>query len=154
MSYSIQPLIQEDAQVIAYEWHYEKPYDFYDMEADHEDFLEFVNPNKRKGPYYSLYEAHSLIGFFSAIQTNDTTINLGLGMHPSMTGQGKGQSFLESILSFIKNNFFAEKIELSVATFNKRAIRAYEKVGFKAMDTFMQKTNGSTFEFLKMERKI
>ena len=64
MSYSIKPLTQEEALIIAYKWHYEKPYSFYDMEADQEDFEEFVNPNKRKGPYYSLYEAHFLIGFF------------------------------------------------------------------------------------------
>lgn len=32
----------------------------------------------------------------------------------------------------------------------QRDIKAYEKVGFEEVKTFMQDTNGSSFEFLKM----
>ncbi|MGF2715207.1 GNAT family N-acetyltransferase, partial [Bacillus cereus] len=41
-------------------------------------------------------------------------------------------------------------ITLSVAAFNERAIKVYKKAGFEAVGTFIQKTNGSCFEFLKM----
>lgn len=154
MHYSIKPLTQEEALTIAYEWHYEKPYDFYDMEADEEDLAMFIDPAKRGDRNFSVYASKTLVGFFSVNEFDESTVSLGLGMHPQLTGKGNSEAFLNSIFSFIRENYAYETLSISVATFNKRAIRAYEKVGFKALDTFMQKTNGSTFEFLKMEREI
>ncbi|GGB46182.1 hypothetical protein GCM10011409_24690 [Lentibacillus populi] len=58
--------------------------------------------------------------------------------------------FLVEGLEFANHRYSPEKITLSVATFNQRAIKAYEKTGFKPIGTFMQETNGSKYEFLKM----
>ncbi len=54
-------------------------------------------------------------------------------------------------LDFIQSEYKPYKITLSVATFNQREIKEYRKIGFKDIDTYMQDTNGSTFEFLRME---
>ena len=37
MTYTLQPITQEQAEEIAYNWHYDGKYAFYDMEADEED---------------------------------------------------------------------------------------------------------------------
>lgn len=50
------------------------------------------------------------------------------------------------VLIFVQSRFTPDKITLSVATFNQRAIKVYRKVGFKDIDTFMQDTIGSTYE--------
>lgn len=34
--------------------------------------------------------------------------------------------------------------------FNQRAVKVYQKMGFKEVELFMQETNGSHFEFLIM----
>ncbi|WP_175637235.1 GNAT family N-acetyltransferase [Oceanobacillus sojae] len=57
------------------------------------------------------------------------------------------------VINFIQSEFKPERITLSVATFNQRAIKLYRKIGFKDVATFMQDTNGDTFESLKMEYK-
>ncbi len=92
-----------------------------------------------------------MVAFISCNKVSHRNFEIGLGMRPDLTGKGNGKEFLKATISFIKTEFKPEKITLSVATFNKRAIKLYRKVGFKNVDTIMQETNGSTFEFLKME---
>ena len=41
MEYTYTVMTQEEAEEIAYNWHYEGKYSFYDIEADEEDLAEF-----------------------------------------------------------------------------------------------------------------
>ena len=41
MAYTYTVMTQEEAEEIAYNWHYEGKYSFYDIEADEEDLAEF-----------------------------------------------------------------------------------------------------------------
>jgi len=71
-------------------------------------------------------------------------------MRPDLTGNGNGLGFVQAGLDFAKSKYTPEKITLSVATFNQRAIKIYREIGFDEVDTFMQETNGSSFEFMRM----
>lgn len=93
---------------------------------------------------------YEVIGFFSFDKAPDNTIDIGLGMRPDLTGKGNGLEFLKAGIEFIKTNYKPDNITLSVTIFNQRAIKAYQKIGFKVVNTFIQDTNGSSFEFLKM----
>ncbi|WP_226658992.1 GNAT family N-acetyltransferase [Pseudalkalibacillus hwajinpoensis] len=151
MTYKFEVMTQEQAEDISYNWHYEGEYSFYDMEADEEDLQEFVDPELRGDSKFAVMENSDLIGFFSVTKVNDLTYDIGLGMRPDLTNKGKGLEFSNAGLAFIKKKYNPSKITLSVATFNQRAINVYRKLGFKEVNTFMQDTNGSTFEFMKME---
>lgn len=150
MEYNFEIITQEQAEIIAYNWHYDGEYYFYDMEADKEDLVEFINPEKRDGSTFVVTNKNEIIGFFSFIKVDYNTINIGLGMRPDLTGKGTGQKFLKAGLAFAKSKYTPEKITLSVATFNQRAIKLYLKMGFKEVNTFMQDTNGNSFEFMRM----
>ena len=150
MSYILQPMTQEQAEDIAYNWHYEEPYSFYNMEADEEDLEEFLDPVSRKDEYYVVMEKEKLIGFFSFTFVAPQVMDIGLGMHPNLTGKGKGIDFLKAGLQFAQSMFQPATITLSVATFNKRAIALYKQIGFKELETFNQTTNGGSYEFVKM----
>lgn len=39
---------------------------------------------------------------------------------------------------------------LAVAKFNQRAVKVYQKLGFKILEEYLQKTNGGEYEFYKM----
>lgn len=54
----------------------------------------------------------------------------GVAVHPSFAGRGYGYKMMQEILDFVKNQGFL-RIELSVASFNEKAIRLYEKSGFE-----------------------
>lgn len=151
MIYQFSVLTQEQAEDIAFNWHYDGEYAFYDMEADKEDLEAFLNLEERGNSTFAVTKENELVGFLSISKVDDRMLDIGLGMRPDLTGKGKGIEFLRAGLDFIQTEFKPEKITLSVATFNQRAIKLYRKVGFKDVETFMQDTNGSTFEFLKME---
>ncbi|WP_394218087.1 GNAT family N-acetyltransferase [Halobacillus trueperi] len=145
------PITQQEAEEIA-GWKYPEPYDFYNMTADEDDLELFINPEKRSPHTYSAHKGGSLIGFLTVDLKNHPTVDLGLGMHPDEAGKGLGKSFVESCLRFATERYQAGAFTLSVATFNKRAIAVYERVGFKKKQTFMQATNGGRYEFLSMEK--
>ncbi|MFD2043129.1 GNAT family N-acetyltransferase [Ornithinibacillus salinisoli] len=150
MTYKFKVMTQEQAEKIAFHWHYDGEYSFYDMEADKEDLDDFLNPETRGNSMFAVTKDEELVAFFSVNEVVDTTYDIGLGMRPNLTGGGKGLEFLKTAMDFVISTYEPEKITLSVATFNKRAIKLYRKIGFKDMHTFIQATNGSTYEFLKM----
>ncbi|MGE6415156.1 GNAT family N-acetyltransferase [Planococcus kocurii] len=145
-----QVMTQEQAEEIANHWRYEGQYSFYNMDADQEDLAAFLNPQKCKDSYFVVIKEEQISGFYSFNQITDDVIDIGLGMKPDLTGIGNGLQFLKKGIDFATLTYSPKKITLSVATFNERAITVYKKLGFKEVEYFVQATNGSEFEFLKM----
>lgn len=150
MDYTFKEMTQEQAEEIASKWRYEGEYSFYDISADEEDLVEFLNPETRDDSYYIVKQGDEELGFFS-FAVVEYSVDIGLGMKPEMTGRGLGLDFLKAGLAYAVVKYNPLEITLSVATFNERAIKVYKKVGFEPVETFMQDTNGSRFEFLKMK---
>ncbi|AIQ30606.1 MULTISPECIES: GNAT family N-acetyltransferase [Paenibacillus] len=153
MAVVIRPLTQLQAEDIAYHWHYAGEYSFYDMDADEDDLIEFLDPAGRGDHTYAVSQDDEFIGYFTVQPVEGNICDIGLGMRPDLTGRGAGQAFLKSVLHYVTVNFHPERITLAVATFNARAIKVYLKAGFTAADTYMQNTNGSTYEFMSMVYK-
>ncbi|WP_409250852.1 GNAT family N-acetyltransferase [Bacillus sp. SCS-153A] len=147
--YKFLPMTDETAKEIAYHWNYEGEYSFYNMTEDQEDLEEFLHP-ARSG-YYTVEKNGEIIGYYCFQNSESGSVEIGLGMKPTLTGKGRGLEFVLEGMKFAFANYQPRKLSLSVATFNKRAIGVYEKAGFSPVKTFMQDTNGSTYEFLKME---
>jgi [ribosomal protein S18]-alanine N-acetyltransferase len=144
-------LTQDQAETIA-DWRYEPPYDFYDVRADLHDLEELLDSAKRGNWYFGAHSAAGeLIGYFVFKRTEDV-VGVGLALRPDLTGRGQGQSFLEDGLAFAREQFEPRGFRLSVAEFNRRAIRVYERVGFTQTRTFAHETNGGVYRFVEMER--
>lgn len=132
-------------------WNYEIPYDFYNNEVTFEGLNEMLD-----GSYYTVVdEKEGLAGFFCIGKSAqvpsgnlfeayvDDNIDFGLGMRPDLTGQGLGHEFCTFILQFVQEMFKEVPLRLTVAKFNKRAIRVYEKLGFVKKKEF--RTNYADF---------
>jgi len=153
MHFNFLPMNETHAQAIA-AWHYEGIYSFYDMRQDPEDLAELLDPSNWKDKYFAVLDENStLAGFFSFDKEEDALV-IGLGLCPDCTGRGLGQAFMEAGLAFAVQRFGPTAFRLSVAAFNRRAIRLYEKVGFKPDGTFMNETNGGQYEFLRMVKEV
>ncbi|MCP3026417.1 GNAT family N-acetyltransferase [Halobacillus sp. A5] len=150
----IERMTQNQAEHIAYHWHYDGPYSFYNMEADPDDLADFLNPEVRGDHYFAALDQDGvLVGFFSLDPFEDGKVDIGVGLKPELTGQGLGMEFLTKVIYHAQSLFKPRVLTLSVADFNQRAIKLYRKAGFEPVATFLQKTNGSHFKFIKMERQ-
>lgn len=56
MDYNFSEMSQEQAENIALNWHYEGKYSFYDVDADEEDLVEFLDSKKRGDSHYIVKE--------------------------------------------------------------------------------------------------
>ena len=151
MKFKIAPMSQADAVAVA-RWHYPDPYSFYDWTADNEDAALLLDAERRKGRFFSVQdEKGKLVGFFE-LQKLGNDVVIGLGLHPELTGRGLGGDFLEAGIAFAQRKFRPARFRLSVATFNKRAIKVYERAGFTTTRSFDHETNGGVYRFLEMTR--
>jgi ribosomal-protein-alanine N-acetyltransferase len=147
----LRPMEQPEAQAIA-DWHYEPPYSFYDWTADEDDLAELLSAERRGGKYFSAFDdAGTLVGFFG-LELHGDAVVVGLGLRPDLTGRGLGLGFIETGLAYARERLAPSRFTLSVAAFNERAIRVYERAGFEAVRTFEHETNGGVHLFVEMAR--
>lgn len=160
MRFTLKPITPCDAQAIS-RWRYEEPYSIYDGDPTSVEAL--LEP---RFSYHSVYdERGDLAGYFCfgedarvaagrrlGVYERETALDIGLGMRPDLTGRGLGEGFLRAGLRFAREAYSPPAFRLTVATFNRRAIRAYERAGFEAVETFGAATRGGGREWLLMRR--
>lgn len=148
----------EHACTIA-QWKYEGIYSFYSLDGSVECMNELLNGTY----YYVTDEAGGLLGYFCygrsgqvpagdkyGAYLNNRFIDIGLGMRPDLCGNGKGLEFIITGLGFGTEWLGAEKYRLTVAAFNRRAIKVYEKAGFRAQMSFTSQSDAGEIEFIIM----
>lgn len=154
--YRIEPIKEEHARDIL-AWRYPPPYDFYDPPADPRTeyyVREFLNPGLQ---FHAVLDAgDKFIGFCSYGRDGqvpgghypDGALDIGLGMKPEYTGQGRGQVFFESIVAFAGHTLGAERFRVTVANFNRRAVSLYMKSGFEWVDSFQDPRSNVDYTIL------
>lgn len=162
MTFQVSSLGEDDARTIL-SWRYDRPYDFYNVTGDEfEDNL----ADMLDGSQFAVKDdSGELIGFYAFGQTATVPgghaagayaatdlLDIGLGLRPDLTGRGLGLPFIRAALEFAERTVGARGFRLSVATFNRRAIRVYERAGFVPGTTFTSATPNGDTEFLLMTR--
>ena len=154
MSFSFCPLHLSDVRIMG-AWHYEPPYDYYDLGYAYifrAALLRWLDAFFGNEFYYGVWsEAGELVGLFT-FTLQGTVITLGLAMRPDLTGKGLGLEFVRAGMAFAKQRFFPNFFRLEVRTFNQRAIKVYERAGFKPGKTFWRLTRRGMQEYLVMAR--
>lgn len=156
MDYKFIPMNKLCANEIAYSWKYSGVYSFYDMTADEDDLLDFLDEKNWDRHYFAvLNNKGELIGYYSFYYEDDV-MWIGFALKPELTGIKLGTTFVMAGINFLvkKYNYKMKYIMLSVALFNKRAIKTYENIGFEFVTTYVQHTNGGEYEFIKMKKVI
>ncbi|QRG69314.1 GNAT family N-acetyltransferase [Brevibacillus choshinensis] len=143
----LHPLTEAEAKEIV-TWVYPEPYSFYNVEESEEVMREFLD-----GTYFSLRDGEDqLMGFFcygknaqvpagrtAGMYEGEDVWDIGLGMKPELTGRGFGRSFLQKGIEFAVQRYSPRQLRLSIASFNKRAIKLYENMGFREVGSFPSK---------------
>jgi ribosomal-protein-alanine N-acetyltransferase len=149
-SIRIAQLTRAYAEYIA-TWRYDPPYDVYDMtDADPEDLLD------PELGFHAVLADDRLIGFRSfgpdgrvpGWDYDDSALDTGGGLRPSLTGQGLGRSVIAAGLDFGRSRYAPAAFRVTVASFNARARRTVESLGFEVVGSFAASRDGRPFDVL------
>jgi Acetyltransferases len=158
MELNIKQMNYNEAKQIS-KWVYKKPYSIYSMDGSDNCIDELLN-----GTYFSVSDReNNLLGYycfgesaqvpvgnqFGVYDCNDIT-DVGLGISPNLCGQGLGLKFFNSGLDFARNKLSAKGFRLTVAAFNQRAIKVYQRAGFEKVNSFERKMETGKIDFLVM----
>ena len=160
MRFTLKPITPSDARAISH-WRYDGPYAIYDGDPNSVDAL--LQPHFS---YHSVYdERGDLTGYFCfgedaqvaagkrlGLYEVEPALDVGLGMRPDLTGRGLGEEYVHAGLQFARETYSPPAFRLTVATFNQRAIRVYERAGFEIVERFGP-TQGTEKEWLLMRCK-
>jgi RimJ/RimL family protein N-acetyltransferase len=150
--YTVRILTLDDAfEIVA--WRYDPPYQLYNMTsvnaskdemARMADFL--LDPTTG---HFAVEENGQLLAFCcfgeeAQVPGYDYTqieaLDVGAGMHPMYTGQGRGRALMAAILAFGQKTYDPPCWRTTVATFNLRSQQMCRNAGFIPMATFTSAT--------------
>ena len=140
----IEPMTAADFAELA-TWRYEPPYDFYDADPD-----EPQNPERF---FAARDDGGELIGFYY-YEPVGAALDYGLGLRPDLTGRALGLDFFRSGLEFGREQYRPSLIRLHVAAFNERAIKVYERAGFREVGRHVRSfERWGDVEFITMDEQ-
>ena len=146
----IAPLTRAHAEDLA-TWRYPAPYDVYDLAgADPDELLDPVLG------FHAVLAGEELIGFRSfgpdgrvpGWDYDDSALDTGGGLRPSLTGQGLGRAVISAGLEFGRAQLAPAAFRVTVASFNARARRTVESLGFEHVASFAAARDGRPFDVL------
>lgn len=135
-------------------WHYEPPYDFYDLASDPHDAADMRDP-ARAGHYRAVLGDGECLDAFWYFDWPDGAVEVGIGLRPDLTGRGLGESFLHAQLEYASRKWSPATFRLFVAAWNGRAIRVYERLGFREVGREVRRFElVGEHESVRMERGV
>lgn len=135
-------------------WQYEPPYDFYNYSQEDASASLLQHLLHPQNSFYSILdENNELIAYCSFGQdgqvTNgdyrDQALDIGMGIRPDLTGRGKGIEYANAVLEFADNLFKPKAFRVTLAAFNQRALRVWQKLEFEHQQSFERESDGMQF---------
>ncbi len=158
MAFTFHPIDEVNARDIL-SWRYDAPYNLYNSGPDNaeEGMRVFLDP---QNAYYTITDergdlvAYCCFGPDAWVPGGDYTVNaldIGMGVRPDLTGQGHGLRYVKAVLDYGRRTFAPTAFRVTVAEFNKRALRVLKKAGFRAVQAFQKEQDGRVFVVLMRE---
>lgn len=155
MSLCFEPMDEAATRAI-HCWCYEPPYDVYDLVAEPaEDLIQaFLDPQNN---YYAIRDedgdlvAYCCYGPDARVPGGDYSgdaLDVGLGVRPDLTGRGRGARYVQAVVDFAGRHFSPAAFRVTVAEFNSRAQRVWERAGFRLVQRFGRTADGMPFVVL------
>ena len=147
---SLEPLTKETVAVIS-QWEYEAPYEAYSFKGHSDGYL---LDESIWGIEQVCLTCDGIVLGQVACQYDGDDLWVGWSMAPEFTGQRNGAAFVERCVREIRRvKGHTERILLRVSARNKRAIKAYQKAGFRYVETIQDEVafTNNTEDFWVME---
>lgn len=160
MELSFKPIDEANIQKFVC-WQYEAPYDIYNLDVndplDEEDLAYYLDP---ANAYHGIIDdAGELLAFCSfgidaQVPGGDYSteaLDIGLGVRPDLTGQGFGSSFVKATIDFAIQKFQPFMLRVTIFDFNRRALKVWQRQGFRRVQIFQSQFSDRPFVILVKE---
>ncbi|GGE67661.1 GNAT family N-acetyltransferase [Priestia taiwanensis] len=110
-------------------------------EEDHKTFLKGISSKKDEYMFVvETLDTHTFIGTIGLFRTNwkNGTCYVGITLSSDYQGKGYGTDAMNVLVDYIFTYINLNKVKLEVFSSNERAIRSYEKCGFKKEGTLRE----------------
>ena len=144
---------QEYAKQIT-EWKYRGRYSSYNLPSYAECVQKKYGITREEiKDNYIVYSINDeVVFYFNEKPIDNNKIYIGVGLKPKYCGKGYGNYFLNDSMRIAKEKYPNSVFFLEVRSWNKRAIKAYKKIGFKITNIVISKDRlGNDTEFVEME---
>lgn len=134
-------LTETDARNIC-TWRYPPPYDVYDYpdwETVSSSGWDLSLPEKRSAEYVGFRTARGLVAF-GRLTLAQKYVLIGIGLRPDHCDRGLGGQVMALLIALAQQRYPDMIIALEVRIFNLRAIRCYEKCGFRRVKQYVRNT--------------
>ena len=142
-NFSIVPLSRAGIDSIT-QWRYAPPYDLYNLDGPlrPEDIDYFLDP---AFAYHEIANAAGVIVGFCSFGVDaqvpggdyqDDALDIGMGIRPDLTGHGWGAIFAKAVMAFARDQYRPPRLRVTIAAFNQRAQRVWQKLGFQPVTHF------------------
>lgn len=147
--------LSEEAKREICAWKYVGEYELYNLPSYEEmqaRQIGFLNPKGEKN-YYGFWDETRLIGFVNILE-EPKKVFIGIGVNPDLCGRHYGRQMLLAAYDISKTLYPDKPLYLEVRTWNTRAIKCYEKAGFRIDGEAYELTTGiGTGTFYRMIRE-
>jgi RimJ/RimL family protein N-acetyltransferase len=144
------------------QWKYESPYDVYNCPPEDVEKAIQYNIDPVNNLYSMFNQNEELIGYCSYGRDaqvpggdySEEALDIGMMIKPELTGQGMGAAYAEEVIRNGVNKYEPKKLRVTIAAFNKRAMRTWEKNGFQQAQSFKRNNSEDGMEFVIMIKEI
>jgi [ribosomal protein S18]-alanine N-acetyltransferase len=161
MKLNLQLLSQARAQEIV-AWRYENPYDFYDIHPDQAEQAVKALLEPGNNCFEILDVTNVFLGYCSfgtdgqvpGGDYSESALDVGMGIDPARTGLGSGRAIAKAVLEFAQIKFSPVRFRVTIATFNHRAIRVWQGLGFQPVNIFSHTFSDVEFMILQSDAQL
>lgn len=140
-------------------WQYEPPYDIYSLGNGRVDTAALAEASEYfLDPVYCFYSiinvttgelaavvSYGLDGQVSGGDYSEEAVDIGMAVRPDLTGRGLGSEFAGVSILFARQTFRPARLRVTIADFNLRARRVWEKHRFQPVQSFISSANNLAF---------
>jgi RimJ/RimL family protein N-acetyltransferase len=129
----VRPMTVDEAGRIA-SWRYSASWSVYDLSSVQPLIDDLAS-------YYAVMAGETLIGFcctgdaarIPGLAEQPATVDVGMGMDPTLVGRGYGTAFGRTVLAFLAGTYPDKALRAVVQGWNERTLRLTYRLGFEAV---------------------
>jgi RimJ/RimL family protein N-acetyltransferase len=133
-------------------WKYDHPYENYNYSPENyeRDLAYHIDPTNN---LYTMRSDNKLVGYCSFGRDaqvpggdySEDALDIGMMLKPELTGQGFGGSFVANVVQQAITKYNPRKLRVTILEINQRAMKVWEKNGFRKKQAFESLHNQTRF---------